>query len=92
MAGYGTLRSRSLTEGQAYRADSDLTGYNAGLYATWFADGKAGADGPYVDGWIQHGWFKNKVKGDELTEQRYQQPGMEWIGRRWLDVQRLVDP
>ncbi len=71
MAGYGTLRSRSLTEGQAYRADSDLMGYNAGLYATWFADGKAGADGPYLDGWIQHGWFKNKVKGDQLAEQRY---------------------
>lgn len=71
MAGYGTLRSRSLTDGQAYRADSDLTGYNAGLYATWFADGKAGADGPYLDGWIQHGWFRNKVKGDELAEQRY---------------------
>ena len=71
MAGYGTVRSRSLTDGQVYRADSDLTGYSAGVYTTWYSDARKGASGPYLDSWLQHSWFKNQVKGEELDENRY---------------------
>jgi len=60
-----------------WRAKGKVTGYNLGVYGTWFADA-TNADGLYLDGWLQYGTYNNKVLGDYLAPERYD--SSTWTG------------
>jgi len=59
------------------RAKGKVTGYNLGVYGTWFANA-TNADGLYLDGWLQYGTYNNKVLGDYLAPERYD--SSTWTG------------
>ncbi|MFS9381072.1 autotransporter outer membrane beta-barrel domain-containing protein [Citrobacter sp. ANG330] len=71
MAGYGKARTANETNGESYDARSNVKGYSVGLYGTWFADSRPGGTGPYIDTWLQHGWYSNNVQGEGLPEEKF---------------------
>ncbi len=70
MAGAGTAHTTSRSLDGSYDAKGDVTGYSVGLYGTWYQSA-ADARGLYIDTWVQHGWYDNTVKGDELASESY---------------------
>ncbi|QRY82548.1 autotransporter outer membrane beta-barrel domain-containing protein [Pseudomonas sp. PDNC002] len=58
-------------------ASGTVDGYALGMYGTWYLNGDA-KDGPYVDSWLQHGWYDSTVKGKGLAGEHYDSNG--WIG------------
>lgn len=81
MGGYGrsdidatnTLKRRT-SGGLSNTASGKVEGYNVGAYATWFANQNK-PSGPYVDTWVQYGWFDNKVQGNRQKEESYDSDG-----------------
>ncbi|MCM7587698.1 autotransporter outer membrane beta-barrel domain-containing protein [Enterobacter chuandaensis] len=71
MAGYGKARTANKTDGESYVARSDVEGYSVGLYGTWFADARPEGTGPYIDTWMQYGWYDNHIQGEGLPEEKY---------------------
>lgn len=70
MLSYGHVQTDGLAAGNTARAQGEVNGYGAGLYATWF--GQAASDlGPYVDTWFQYAWFDSNVRGDQLPKVGY---------------------
>ncbi len=67
MAGAGTAHTNSQS---GYTAKGTVDGYSVGLYGTWYQSARD-ARGLYIDTWVQHGWFDNTVKGDQLASQSY---------------------
>lgn len=55
-------------------AKGTVDGYGLGLYGTWYGNGSAG-DGPYVDTWLQHGWYDNTVTGKGMASEHYDSTG-----------------
>lgn len=70
MAGYGYNHSNTVSSRTGLRSDSNLSGYNVGVYATWYADADAQL-GTYVDTWALYNRFSNHVNGQGL-------PGQSW--------------
>lgn len=71
MGGTGSADSLANSNLTAYQAKGKVTGYNLGVYGTWFADA-AEATGLYVDGWLQYGRYHDRVRGDYLSPERYE--------------------
>ncbi|GJG93919.1 hypothetical protein CBA19C6_05540 [Cupriavidus pauculus] len=70
MLGYGHVATDGLAAGNSARAQGEVNGCGAGLYATWF--GQAASDvGPYVDSWFQYAWFDSNVRGDQRPQAGY---------------------
>lgn len=61
---------KSKTRNEHLKAEGKVKGYNLGVYATWQQNPESDA-GVYVDSWLMQGWFRNKVKGDGLSEEKY---------------------
>lgn len=74
MGGYGQNHSDTIATTTKYQAKGTVTGYSVGAYATWLAN-DADRTGPYVDTWLQYGWFDNKVDGDQLSGESYKSSG-----------------
>jgi autotransporter family porin len=74
MAGYGNARSNTDSNVTGYRSQGHTTGYNLGIYGTWYqqSDQQTGA---YLDSWLQYGWFNNSVNGDHLQAEQYKSSG-----------------
>lgn len=70
MAGYGHTNGKTRSVVDSYSSRSRTKGWNAGVYGTWFEQGKTG-EGAYADSWLMYSRFKNTVEGDELTSERY---------------------
>ncbi len=70
MAGAGTARTTSRSMSSNYTAKGDVDGYSVGLYATWYQSAQD-ARGLYLDTWVQHAWYDNTVKGDQLASESY---------------------
>ncbi len=70
MGGWGRANTHVGSEVTRYGAKGRVTGYNLGVYGTWFADAKSFA-GLYVDGSLQGGRFSNRVEGDYLPRESY---------------------
>lgn len=61
---------RSKTRNERLHAEGKVRGYNLGMYATWQQIPSSEA-GVYLDSWVMQGWFRNKVKGAGLAEEKY---------------------
>lgn len=75
MTGYANSQSNTRSSLSHYRADGSVSGYSAGLYATWYAD-NATKEGTWIDTWVLYNWFDNTVRGDSLKEERYRSKGI----------------
>ncbi len=75
MGGWGRANSHVGSELTGYSAKGRVTGYNLGVYGTWFANAGSGA-GLYVDGSVQGGRFSNRVEGDYLPRESYDSQSM----------------
>ncbi|EGT4252510.1 autotransporter outer membrane beta-barrel domain-containing protein [Citrobacter amalonaticus] len=75
MTGYANSQSNTRSSLSHYRADGSVSGYSAGLYATWYAD-NATKEGTWIDTWMLYNWFDNTVRGDSLKEERYRSKGI----------------
>ena len=75
MTGYANSQSNTRSSLSHYRADGSVSGYSAGLYATWYAD-NATKEGTWLDTWVLYNWFDNTVRGDSLKEERYRSKGI----------------
>ncbi|WP_432692451.1 autotransporter outer membrane beta-barrel domain-containing protein [Morganella morganii] len=75
MAGYGRISGKTTNHITNTRASSHADGYSAGIYGTYYAN-EADKTGLYVDSWVQYNWFKNRVDGDELPEEKYNSDGI----------------
>jgi autotransporter family porin len=72
MAGYGSVSGHA--NGVSYRANTDLNGYSAGVYGTWYQDA-VNRTGAYLDSWLMYNWLKNKVNGQGLPTENYRSRG-----------------
>lgn len=75
MTGYANSQSNTRSSLSHYRADGTVSGYSAGLYATWYAD-NAAKQGTWIDAWVLYNWFDNTVRGQSLAEERYRSKGV----------------
>lgn len=75
MAGYANSQSNTRSSVSHYRADGTVSGYSAGLYATWYADNTQ-KQGTWLDAWMLYNWFDNTVRGENLAEERYHSSGI----------------
>ncbi|EBX8915039.1 autotransporter outer membrane beta-barrel domain-containing protein [Salmonella enterica subsp. enterica serovar Agoueve] len=76
MAGYANQKSTTTSNRSRYNANtkSQLHGYSAGLYGTWYQDAKE-RTGLYVDSWVQYSWFRNSVSEDGQLSDSYKSQG-----------------
>ncbi|WP_434779512.1 autotransporter outer membrane beta-barrel domain-containing protein [Neisseria sp. Ec49-e6-T10] len=58
------------TSGLSRNAKGKIDGYSVGGYATWYQNTDK-PTGAYIDGWLQYGWYKNKVQGNTQAEEHY---------------------
>jgi len=70
MAGAGRADSHIGSRESGYRAKGQVDAYSVGLYASWFGSAEQQA-GPYADAWVQYGSYDNKVRGEQLAEEKY---------------------
>lgn len=75
MAGYGHNSSNTQSGVSGYRSDGTVSGYSAGVYATWYQNDET-RQGLYLDSWAQYGWFDNDVKGQDLQSESYTSSGI----------------
>ena len=75
MAGYGRNSSNSRSNVTGYRSEGTVSGYSAGLYATWYQNDET-RQGMYLDSWAQYGWFDNDVKGQDIQNESYKSRGI----------------
>lgn len=68
MGSWGTTRSNS--DNGTVEADARVSGYNVGVYGTWYGNQDI-LSGPYLDGWLMHGAYNNRVKGEGLLAENY---------------------
>lgn len=69
LLGTGYTKTKSSVAGSDSEATGKVNGYNIGVYGTWFTNAEQN-QGLYVDGWLQHGWFNNKVS-ETSTDVKY---------------------
>ncbi|MFH4247060.1 autotransporter outer membrane beta-barrel domain-containing protein, partial [Acinetobacter baumannii] len=55
--------------------DGRISGYSAGLYATWYQN-DANKTGAYVDSWALYNWFDNSVSSDNRSADDYDSRGV----------------
>ncbi|MBV8041051.1 autotransporter outer membrane beta-barrel domain-containing protein [Pluralibacter sp.] len=75
MAGYGNNSSNTHSGVSGYHAEGTVSGYSAGVYATWYQNDET-RQGLYLDSWAQYGWFNNEVKGQDTPRESYKSSGL----------------
>ncbi|WP_312625601.1 autotransporter outer membrane beta-barrel domain-containing protein [Scandinavium sp.] len=75
MAGYGNNHSNTRSDVTGYHSDGRVSGYNVGVYGTWYAN-DAEKTGLYVDSWASYSWLKNTVNGEDLAREEYDSKGL----------------
>ncbi|WFW62450.1 autotransporter outer membrane beta-barrel domain-containing protein [Citrobacter freundii] len=75
MFGYANSQSNTRSDVSHYRADGSISGYSAGLYATWYAN-NVEKSGGYLDSWMLYNWFDNTVRGEQLATEKYRSRGV----------------
>ncbi|ALR78811.1 autotransporter outer membrane beta-barrel domain-containing protein [[Enterobacter] lignolyticus] len=75
MAGYANQKSQTRNAYNGYHSRGQISGYSAGLYATWYGN-DADKRGAYVDAWALYNWFDNTVNGENLASEKYKSDGI----------------
>ncbi|MFB4122071.1 ECSE_1600 family autotransporter [Escherichia coli] len=75
MAGYANQHSNTQSNRVGYKSDGRISGYSAGLYATWYQN-DANKTGAYVDSWALYNWFDNSVSSDNRSADDYDSRGV----------------
>ncbi|EEV0137220.1 autotransporter outer membrane beta-barrel domain-containing protein [Escherichia coli] len=75
MAGYANQHSNTQSNRVGYKSDGRISGYSAGLYATWYQN-DANKTGAYVDSWVLYNWFDNSVSSDNRSADDYDSRGV----------------
>lgn len=75
MAGYANQHSNTQSNRVDYKSDGRISGYSAGLYATWYQN-DANKTGAYVDSWALYNWFDNSVSSDNRSADDYDSRGV----------------
>ncbi|HCW2986724.1 TPA: autotransporter barrel domain-containing lipoprotein [Escherichia coli] len=75
MAGYANQHSNTQSNRMGYKSDGRISGYSAGLYATWYQN-DANKTGAYVDSWALYNWFDNSVSSDNRSADDYDSRGV----------------
>ncbi|HBP8876877.1 TPA: autotransporter barrel domain-containing lipoprotein [Escherichia coli] len=75
MAGYANQHSDTQSNRVGYKSDGRISGYSAGLYATWYQN-DANKTGAYVDSWALYNWFDNSVSSDNRSADDYDSRGV----------------
>lgn len=72
----GTVQhSNTQSNRVGYKSDGRISGYSAGLYATWYQN-DANKTGAYVDSWALYNWFDNSVSSDNRSADDYDSRGV----------------
>lgn len=74
MAGYARQNSHAENRNNGNRASSNISGYSAGIYATWLQNNDT-HEGVYVDSWAQYNWFDNTLSGETLESENWKSSG-----------------
>lgn len=75
MAGYANQHSNTQSNRVGYKSDGRISGYSAGLYATWYQN-DANKTGAYVDSRALYNWFDNSVSSDHRSADDYDSRGV----------------
>ncbi|EKJ3224922.1 TPA: autotransporter outer membrane beta-barrel domain-containing protein [Escherichia coli] len=75
MAGYANQHRNTQSNRVGYKSDGRISGYSAGLYATWYQN-DANKTGAYVDSWALYNWFDNSVSSDNRSADDYDSRGV----------------
>ncbi|EJF8086740.1 autotransporter outer membrane beta-barrel domain-containing protein [Escherichia coli] len=75
MAGYANQHSNTQSNRVGYKSDGRISGYSAGVYATWYQN-DANKTGAYVDSWALYNWFDNSVSSDNRSADDYDSRGV----------------
>ncbi|CTT36978.1 lipoprotein/autotransporter domain-containing protein [Escherichia coli] len=75
MAGYANQHSNTQSNRVGYKSDGRISGYSAGLYATWYQN-DANKTGAYLDSWALYNWFDNSVSSDNRSADDYDSRGV----------------
>lgn len=75
MAGYANQHSNTQSNRVGYKSDGRISGYSAGLYATWYQN-DTDKTGAYVDSWALYNWFDNSVSSDNRSDDDYNSRGV----------------
>lgn len=75
MAGYANQHSNTQSNRVGYKSDGRISGYSAGIYATWYQN-DANKTGAYVDSWALYNWFDNSVSSDNRSADDYDSRGV----------------
>lgn len=73
MGGYANQHSKTRNKLDGYQARGKVSGYSAGMYATWLQNQDTGA---YLDSWALWNRFDNTVSGDALPSESYKSKGL----------------
>lgn len=75
MAGYANQHSNTQSHRVGYKSDGRISGYSAGLYATWYQN-DTDKTGAYIDSWALYNWFDNSVTSDNRSDDDYDSRGV----------------
>ena len=75
MAGYANQHSNTQSNRVGYKSDGRISGYSAGIYATWYQN-DANKTGAYLDSWALYNWFDNSVSSDNRSADDYDSRGV----------------
>ncbi|MBF1994065.1 autotransporter outer membrane beta-barrel domain-containing protein [Serratia symbiotica] len=75
MGGYAVQHGSTHNHLTDHGAKNSVSGYSTGLYGTWYQNW-SDKSGLFIDSWLQHGWFNNEVKGEDLSPETYKSRGL----------------
>lgn len=74
MFGAGQAKTDSTSTGSNRSAQGKVDGVNVGIYATWQEDQQL-RKGSYIDSWASFGWYHNKLRSDDRSDESYNSKG-----------------
>ncbi|CAM4268516.1 Autotransporter domain-containing protein [Bordetella tumbae] len=75
MGGYGHYRGHTASRVSGYSSHGRVDGHSVGIYGTYQQNADT-QSGIYLDSWVLWNRFNNKVKGDDLPNERYTSKGV----------------
>ncbi|WP_312996944.1 autotransporter outer membrane beta-barrel domain-containing protein [Leclercia sp.] len=86
MFGAGQAKTDSTSTGSKRSAQGKVDGVNVGVYATWQEDQQL-RKGSYIDSWASFGWYHNKLRSDDRSDESYNSQGFAAsleAGHAWI--------